>query len=100
MSIRRPIKDIQEGRPISRIAGMIRAPIAGTVAEKLITPGQLLQAGTTPSFTIADLSRVWVMAQVFGSDLAAVSVGDRAEVATGSRVRATWPAGWTISQRW
>ena len=31
--------------------------------EKLITPGQLLQAGTTPCFTVADLSRVWVMAQ-------------------------------------
>jgi membrane fusion protein, heavy metal efflux system len=77
------IKDIQQGRPLSRIEGMIRAPIAGTVAERLITPGQLLQAGTTPSFTIADLSRVWVMAQVFGSDLAAISVGDRADIETG-----------------
>jgi membrane fusion protein, heavy metal efflux system len=81
------ITDIQEGRPISHIEGMIRAPIAGTVAERLITPGQLLQAGTTPSFTIADLSRVWVMAQVFGSDLAAVSVGDRAQVQTGMAAR-------------
>ncbi len=51
--------------------------------EKLITPGQLLQAGTTPCFTVADLSRVWVMAQVFGSDLASVNVGDPAEVKTG-----------------
>jgi cobalt-zinc-cadmium efflux system membrane fusion protein len=77
------IKDIQEGRPISRLEGMIRAPIAGTVVEKLITPGELLQAGTTPCFTVADLSRVWVMAQVFGSDLASVSLGDPAEVVTG-----------------
>jgi cobalt-zinc-cadmium efflux system membrane fusion protein len=77
------IKDIQEGRPISRNDGMIRSPIAGTVVEKLITPGELLQAGTTPCFTVADLSRVWVMAQVFGSDLASVSVGDPAEVVTG-----------------
>jgi cobalt-zinc-cadmium efflux system membrane fusion protein len=30
---------------------VIRSPIAGTVVEKLITPGQLLQAGTTPCFT-------------------------------------------------
>jgi cobalt-zinc-cadmium efflux system membrane fusion protein len=81
------IKDIQDGRPISRIEGMIRAPIAGTVAERLITPGQLLQAGTTPSFTIADLSRVWVMAQVFGSDLASIGVGDPAEVVTGMSTR-------------
>jgi len=77
------IKNIQEGRPISRLDGVIRAPVAGTVVEKLITPGQLLQAGTTPCFTVADLSRVWIMAQVFGSDLQSVRVGDSAEVVTG-----------------
>jgi cobalt-zinc-cadmium efflux system membrane fusion protein len=77
------IKNIQEGRPVSRLDGVIRAPVAGTVVEKLITPGQLLQAGTTPCFTVADLSRVWVMAQVFGSDLEAVRVGDSADVETG-----------------
>jgi cobalt-zinc-cadmium efflux system membrane fusion protein len=77
------IKDIQDGKPIAHLAAVIRAPIAGTVVEKLITPGELLQAGTTPCFTIADLSRVWVMAQVFGSDLASVAPGDPAEVQTG-----------------
>lgn len=77
------IKDLQASRPISRPGGVIRSPIAGTVVEKLITPGQLLTAGTTPCFTVADLSRVWVMTQIFGSDLASVSVGDPAEVATG-----------------
>ncbi len=77
------IKDIQEGRPVSRSEGIIRSPVAGTVVEKLITPGELLEAGTTPCFTVANLSRVWVMAQVFGSDLALVKLGDSAEVATG-----------------
>ena len=77
------IKDIQAGKPVSRTGGIIRSPITGTVVEKLITPGQLLQAGTTPCFTVADLSRVWVMAQVSGSDLASVSVGDSADVLTG-----------------
>jgi membrane fusion protein, heavy metal efflux system len=77
------IKDIQAGRPVSRVEGTIRSPITGTVVEKLITPGQLLQAGTTPCFTVADLSRVWVMAQISGSELASVSVGDTAEVTTG-----------------
>jgi membrane fusion protein, heavy metal efflux system len=77
------IKDIQEGKPNVRPAGMIRSPITGTVVEKLITPGQLLEAGTTASFTVADLSRVWVMAQIFGSDLVSVNVGDTAEVVTG-----------------
>ncbi|MDB5741461.1 MAG: family efflux transporter, subunit [Alphaproteobacteria bacterium] len=76
----RTVKDIEQGRLHARIEGVIRAPIAGTVAERLITPGQLLQAGTTPSFTIADLSRVWVMAQIFGSDLASLQVGDQARI--------------------
>ena len=54
------------------------------MVEKSITPGQLLQAGSTPCFTVADLSRVWVKAQVFGSDVASVSAGDSAEVETGT----------------
>lgn len=78
------IKEIQEGRPAARVDGVVRAPVAGTVVEKLITPGQLLQAGSTQCFTVADLSRVWVMAQVFGSDLHFVQVGDTAEVLTGA----------------
>ncbi|MFZ0827325.1 MAG: efflux RND transporter periplasmic adaptor subunit [Verrucomicrobiia bacterium] len=77
------IKELQERRPVSRPGGIIRSPIAGTVVEKLITPGQLLTAGATPCFTVADLSRVWVMTHIFGSDLASVSVGDPAGVETG-----------------
>jgi len=77
------IEAIQQGRPVSRPGGIIRSPVAGTVVEKLITPGELLQAGTTPCFTVANLSRVWVMTRLFGSDLSAVSAGDPAEVVTG-----------------
>ena len=78
------IKAIQAGKPISRVPGMIRSPIAGTVVERPITPGELLEAGTTPCFTVADLSRVWVMAHLFGPDLDSVSLGDPAEVLTGN----------------
>jgi cobalt-zinc-cadmium efflux system membrane fusion protein len=77
------IADIRQGRSVSKVQSVIRAPIGGTVVEKLITPGQLLQAGTTACFTIADLSRVWVMAQVSASDMASVHVGDPADVETG-----------------
>jgi membrane fusion protein, heavy metal efflux system len=72
---------------VSAVQGVIRAPIAGTVVEKSINPGQLLQAGTTPTFTIADLSTVWVMASVFESDLASVAHGDRVEIITGASPR-------------
>ncbi len=74
------IKDIQENRPVARLEGTIRSPINGIVVEKLITPGQLVEAGTTPCFTVADTSRVWVQAQIFGADVAAVHIGDTAEV--------------------
>ncbi len=77
------IEAIRQGKTVSAPEGIIHSPVAGRVVEKLITPGQLLQAGTTPCFTVADLSRVWVMARLFGSDLSAVSVGDPAEVVTG-----------------
>ncbi|HWF64175.1 MAG TPA: efflux RND transporter periplasmic adaptor subunit [Rhizomicrobium sp.] len=77
------ISDTQAGKPTARVEGLIRSPIAGTVVERLINPGQLLQAGSTNCFTVADLSRVWVMAHIFDSDLAAVHVGDSAQVSTG-----------------
>ncbi len=77
------IAELQQGRTPSSSGAMIRSPVTGTVVEKLITPGELLQAGTTACFTVADLSRVWVMAQLFGTDLDAVGVGDTAEVLTG-----------------
>ena len=78
------LKAIQAGRTVVRAQGIIRAPIAGTVVEKLVTPGQLLQAGTTPCFTVADLSKVWVMAQVSAAELAAIRVGDPAQVDSGT----------------
>jgi cobalt-zinc-cadmium efflux system membrane fusion protein len=77
------IADIQQGKSVPGVAGVIRAPISGTVVERLITPGQLLSAGTTPCFTIADVSRVWVIAQVFDSDIASIENGDSAQVITG-----------------
>jgi cobalt-zinc-cadmium efflux system membrane fusion protein len=76
------IQALQDNRPVANVQGAIRAPIAGTVVERLVTPGQLLQAGTTPCFTVADLSRMWVMTNVFESDLSDVRLGDQADVVT------------------
>jgi membrane fusion protein, heavy metal efflux system len=76
------IQAIQADRPLTNLVGYIRSPLAGIVVEKLITPGQLLQAGTTPCFTVADLSLVWVTANIFESDLAAVEEGNPAEIVT------------------
>jgi cobalt-zinc-cadmium efflux system membrane fusion protein len=70
------------GKPASATHGVIRSPIEGTLVERKISPGQLLEAGATPCFTVADISAMWVMANVFESDLSAVTVGDEATVTT------------------
>jgi cobalt-zinc-cadmium efflux system membrane fusion protein len=78
------IEAVKDGKT-SSIAAIVRAPIDGTVVEKLIADGQLLQAGSTPCFTIADLSTMWVLANVFANDLPDVSVGESVDILTDVR---------------
>ncbi len=77
------LKAIQDGKPTGRVQSLIRSPISGIVVDRPITPGELLQSGSTPCFTVADLSRMWVIAHVFGADVESVNVGDKADVFTG-----------------
>jgi cobalt-zinc-cadmium efflux system membrane fusion protein len=60
------------------------APVAGEIVERLVGPGQLLQAGATQAFTISDTSTVWVLVNVYQSDLAFVHAGQDVEVSTDS----------------
>jgi cobalt-zinc-cadmium efflux system membrane fusion protein len=76
------IDAIRNNKPTESLQATIRAPIDGTVVEKLISPGQLLQAGTTQCFTVADLSSMWVLANVFPSDVKDVAVGETVDVIT------------------
>ena len=62
----------------------VLAPIGGEVVERLVSPGQVVQAGQTQAFTISDLSTVWVLANVYQADLAAVRTGDDVVVETDS----------------
>lgn len=77
------IAAVRAGKPVADRLGVIRAPIAGTVVAKSIAPGQTLAVGATPCFTIADTSKMWVMAQVFGRDVTHVQPGDAASIDTG-----------------
>jgi membrane fusion protein, heavy metal efflux system len=52
------------------------APLAGEVVERLCSPGQLLQAGGTQCFTLSDMNSVWVLVNVYQSDIAFVHVGE------------------------
>lgn len=80
------LADIRAGRPVAHGQAVIRAPIAGMVVAKSIAPGQTLAAGTTPCFTIADTSKMWVVAGIFGADINQVRVGDPADVESGDSV--------------
>ncbi len=68
----------RQGLPISPELA-VRAPIGGTVVQKLVMPGQLIQAGSTVCFVLSDTSTVWVQGHIFDRDLPTVHVGDAVE---------------------
>lgn len=53
------------------------SPLSGFVIEKSVTLGARVEPNA-PLFRIADLSRVWVMADIYERDLPGVRVGQRA----------------------
>ena len=54
----------------------LRAPISGTVIDRLISLGEYA-AEQKPAFIVADISTVWVDLSVYRRDLPRVRVGDR-----------------------
>jgi membrane fusion protein, heavy metal efflux system len=73
------IKNAQSTAEIS-----VPAPVAGEIVERLVGPGQLLQGGSTQCFTISNTNTVWVLVNVFQSDLPYVHPLDRVEINTDS----------------
>ncbi|HEX4913828.1 MAG TPA: efflux RND transporter periplasmic adaptor subunit [Vicinamibacterales bacterium] len=65
------------GHSISSVA--LRAPISGTITQRHVNAGAGVQAGAS-LFSIADLSTVWVIANVPESQLNMLRVGTPAEV--------------------
>jgi len=65
------------GAAVSAFA--VTAPFAGTVIEKKATLGELASP-SEPLFSVADLSRVWIQADLPESALAKVRVGANAKV--------------------
>ena len=82
------IEDAQrQGTPI-RPEIALRSPIAGTVVQKTVLPGQLVQAGATTCFLISDTSTVWLLGHVFDRDIPAVHPGDPVEASNPSFTQA------------
>lgn len=68
---------------IARLGGRIdnrvvlRAPIGGTVVDRKVGLGQYVKPDSPdPLFLLADLSRLWVQADVYESDVSRIRVGD------------------------
>jgi RND family efflux transporter MFP subunit len=60
-------------------AMVLRSPVSGHVLQKTALLGIFLQPGTE-LFTLADLSRAWVLADIYERDLPHVRVGQKATV--------------------
>lgn len=57
----------------------LRAPVSGTVIERLVNVGAGVEAGT-PLFTIGNLSTVWIIANVPEAQVGRVHIGNFVEV--------------------
>jgi len=62
----------------------VLAPVGGEIVERLVGPGQLLQAGATQVFTISDMSTVWVLVNVYQGEMAYVHARDSVDINTDS----------------
>ena len=71
----------QEGA--SRSHAVIVAPASGTVIHKGVQEGQYVRQGQH-LFEIADLSGLWMLADVFETDLALIEEGQEVEITTSS----------------
>jgi cobalt-zinc-cadmium efflux system membrane fusion protein len=78
------IADAQQQDATIRPEFAVRSPVSGLVVQRLVLPGQLVQAGVTECFVISDTTTMWVQAHLYEPDLASVRVGSSAEVAAGT----------------
>jgi Cu(I)/Ag(I) efflux system membrane fusion protein/cobalt-zinc-cadmium efflux system membrane fusion protein len=67
----------QGGKPITDLT--INSPVSGYITQKNALPNMFVQPETM-LYTVADLSDVWVLAQVFQSDAGKIKPGDAAAV--------------------
>lgn len=61
----------------------IRSPVSGYITERTALPNLMVQPDTR-LYTVADLSTVWVLAQIFQNDLGRIRVGSPASLTVDS----------------
>lgn len=60
----------------------IKSPVAGIITEKHIAGGTQISSEGDPLFTISNLEEIWVMANVYASNVAHIQIGMKAEIKT------------------
>ncbi|MGB7190337.1 MAG: efflux RND transporter periplasmic adaptor subunit [Acidobacteriaceae bacterium] len=65
------------GKPITDLT--VNSPVSGYITEYNALPNMYVQPSTR-LYTVADLSQVWVYAQVFQDDVGRLKPGDRAQI--------------------
>ena len=60
----------------------VHAPMSGFIVQKKASIGSTISTDNEPVFTVADLSTVWIMANVYAGDLLFVREGMEVEITT------------------
>jgi cobalt-zinc-cadmium efflux system membrane fusion protein len=68
---------ISDDSPRGTFLTPLKAPFSGVVTKAQASPGDVVDAGRDV-FTVADLSRVWVQAEVYEKDLERIRIGQSA----------------------
>jgi cobalt-zinc-cadmium efflux system membrane fusion protein len=77
---------------LSAVAHVV-APISGTVTQRLVGPGQFIQAGSaTPVFAIGNFEKVWLVGNVREEDAAQMKPGETVNVTVFALRGRTFPA--------
>ena len=77
---------VRSGHPTRDV--ILRSPVDGVVTTKTVVAGAKITAGQ-PLYEVADLSQVWVLGDVYESDLPYVRAGQTAQVTSAAAGR-TW----------
>ncbi len=86
----REIARLMKSRRVSREIE-IDSPVSGVVIDRKAFPNMYVEPGTK-LYAVADLSTVWVYAEVFQNDLGRVKVGDAASVTVDAYPGQAFPA--------
>lgn len=74
------IAKVENERQLDRVA-RVSSPLAGTIVARKVGPGQYVKSDSPdPLFSIADLSTVWLLADVYESDVPLIKNGQPVQV--------------------